>query len=144
MKFAFTSKNGFCPECTAFGRKWYIKDRHRYDNVYEYCLMSVPLSPPLVYQFKDKKEVALWLNGFDHLSEREEQLIGLYINRWIQADYGDLALVEKNGIQYRYDKAKNILTALPERRQETCWYDKYRECLADAKELLTKKSLVVS
>lgn len=106
--------------------------------------MSVPLSPPLVQQFKDKKAVALWLNGFDHLSEREEQLLDLYINRWIQADYGDLALVEKNGTQYRYDKVKNTLISLPERRQESCWYDKYRECLSDAKELLSKKAAALS
>ena len=138
MKFAFTSKNGFCPECTAFGRKWFIKDRHLYGDVYEYCLMSSPLSPPLVYQFPDKKAVALWLNGFDHLSEREEHLIDFYIHRWIQDECSDLALIEKNGIQYRYDKAKYTLTSLPEHRQESCWYDKYRECLVDAKEFLSK------
>lgn len=144
MKFTFTSKDGHCPECTAFGRKWYIKDRYLYDNVYEYCLMSIPISPPAIYQFQDKKAVALWLNGFDHLSEREEQLIDFYINRWIQADCSDMALVEKNGIQYRYDKVKNTLTSLPERRQESCWYDKYCECLADAKALLAKKAVTLS
>ena len=141
MSFVFSSKNGCCLECIAFGRRWYIKDRHMYYDKYEHCLMSVTTDPQPVYRFSDKKELAGWLNNIETFSEREEKLIDLYyIPRWIKTDYGNLALIVKDGIQYRYDKEKNTLTVLPEHRQESPWYDKYRECLTDAKELLQKIS----
>ena len=139
MAFVFTSKNGCSPECRAFGRRWYIKDRHLYGNVYEYCLMSVTTDPQPVYQFADKQALAGRLNNIESFSEKEAQLIDYYyIPRWIKIDCSDIALVEKDGIQYRYDKEKNTLTVLPAHRQESCWYDLYRECLADAKKFLQK------
>lgn len=133
MEFSFTSKNGYCPECNAFGRKWYIKDRHIYGDTYEYCLMSMPLIPQPVYKFQDLHDVAAWLSGISDLARKEDLWLQYFISRWIKDDCGDVALVEKDGVQYRYEKENHLLKALPERRQESCWYDKYRECLADAK-----------
>lgn len=139
MEFVFSNKNGCCPECNAFGRKWYIMDRLLYDNVYEYCLMSMPLTPQPVYQFKDKASLAAWLNGSGDFSKHDDLWLDYFISRWIKDDCNDVALVEKDGIQYRYEKAHNILKALPERRQESGWYEKYRECLTDAKVFLKNK-----
>lgn len=138
MAFVFTAKNGCCPECIAFGRRWYIMDRHLYGDTYEYCLMSVSTEPQPVYQFNSRRDLASWLNDIEDYTEKDEWWIDFFIRRWIRQDYADVALIEKNGIQYRYDKEKHTLTALPERRQESCWYEKYRECLAHSKEILRK------
>lgn len=103
--------------------------------------MSVTTDPQPVYQFADKKALASWLNNIETFRKTDEAWIDLiYISRWIKIDYNDIALVEKDGIQYRYDKTANTLTILPKHRQESYWYDKYRECLAEAKELLHKIS----
>lgn len=140
MKFAFTSKNGSCPECRAFGRRWYIMDRNLYYDKYEHCLMSVTLEPQPKYQFRDKVELASWLNGFTNYQERDPWWTDHFISRYIKTDYSDMALIVKDGVQYRYEKEKNLLVVLPEHRRESCWYDSYRECLTDAKELLQKMS----
>ena len=139
MAFAFTSKNGLCPECFAYGRKWYIQDRAAGAGCYDYCLMSVSTEPPKVHQFKSLAEVAAWLNNSDHL-ESSDTWVDILIRRWALADYDNLALIEKNGIQYRLDKIANTLTELPERRWEAGWFSSYRECLAEAKKILQQKS----
>lgn len=103
--------------------------------------MSVTMASQPIYVFNDKESLAAWLNNIEAFGEKEKQLIDYYyIPRWVKIDCGDIALIEKNGIQYRYDKARNTLAVLPTHRQESCWYDKYRECLADAKEMLQKIS----
>lgn len=140
MTFTFTAKNGMCPECYALGRKWYIADRSSGGNRYEYRLMSVTTQPQAVYQFKDMKEIAAWLNGFESISEKNEWWIGCFIRRWTIADYYGQALIEKDGIQYRLDKLKYTLTALPKPQPETGWCSTYRECLALAKEILLERS----
>ena len=105
--------------------------------------MSVSLDPPPVRCFNDKSQIASWLNGFENYREKDEWWTEELIRRktkW-DCDYGDLALVVKDGVQYRYDKKKLTLTALPERIQETCWYDSYRECLSEAKRFLRDKQM---
>lgn len=135
MGYVFRAKDGLCPECIAFGRKWLIMDRNIYGH-YEFSLFSIPMEKPPVYQFRDLKEVVCWLNDFDSLSEKEEPLLEYYLRRWIVADYYTLALIEKNGIQYRYDKGSFSLSKLPERKQESGWFSGYRECLQYAKTIL--------
>lgn len=137
--FTFASKNGLCPECRAYGRKWYIQDRAVGTGCYDYCLMSVTTEPPKAYQFKNLAEVAAWLNNSDQL-ESDEVWVGILIRRWTIADADNLALIEKNGVQYRLDKIAHTLTELPERRQETGWFNSYRECLTEAKDILRQKS----
>ena len=135
MDFAFRAKNGFCPECIAFGRKWYIMDSSAGSGFYDHCLMSVPTDHHETLQFNNLSEIAAWLDNTDHL-ERDQAWIGILIRRHTVADYQDLALVEKSGVQYRLDKTHFTLTALPERRQETGWFNSYRECLVAAKKIL--------
>lgn len=137
--FAFKAKDGLCPECIALGRKWYIQDRHCYGDTYEYCLMSVTLEQQPVYRFKDLAEIAAWLNDLTDYQEKDSWWVGHMIRRWTVADYDDKALIEKNGIQFQLDKTKHTLTVLPKSRQETVWYDKYRDCLAEAKKLIEEE-----
>lgn len=136
MIFRFSSQNGQCPACYAFGRKWYIQDRCSGTNYYEHCLMSVSTDPQQVYQFANQKEIAEWLLDTALHYEENDWQIGYLIRQKTKIDYSDAALIEKNGIEYRFDKIKNTLTALPKRRQETGWFNSYRECLAEAKDLL--------
>lgn len=138
MGYVFRAKDGLCPECIAFGRKWIIMDRKLHDGHYEFSLFSIPIEKPPVYQFRDLKEVVCWLNDFDSLSEKEEPLLNYYLRRWIVADCYNLALIEKNGVQYRYDKGSFSLTKISERKQEIGWFSGYRECLWMAKEFLEK------
>ena len=138
MTFSFTSKDGCCPSCVAFGRKWYIQDRAAGLGYYDYCLMSVTTDKPPIYQFENRKDLAAWLNGIEDFHEEDEWWISHFIRRCTKIDYSDIALLEKNGIQYRWDKEANTLTVLPKHRQETGWYTHYRACLSDAKELLRK------
>ena len=137
MGYLFRAKDGLCPECIAFGRKWFIMDRNIYGH-YEFSLFSIPIEKPPIYQFRDLKEVVCWLNDFDSLSVKEEPLLNYYLRRWIVADYYYLALIEKNGVQYRYDKGSFSLSMLPERHQETGWFSGYRECIREAKAILRK------
>lgn len=139
MAFSFTSKDGCCPSCVAFGRKWYIQDRAAGLGCYDFCLMSVTTEKPTVHQFENQKELAGWLNDIQDYQEQNEWWTEYMIRRWAKADYYDAALLEKNGIRYRWDKEANTLTVLPEHRQETGWFNHYRECLAAAKELLQRQ-----
>lgn len=140
MRYVFRRKDGQCPECIAFGRRWYIQDRLLYGNVYEHCLMSVTTRPQQVLKFNEKVELVSWLNGFSEYREKDDWWIDWMIRRWTKIDYEEVALIEKDGVQYRYDKVQLTLTALPERRRESGWYESYRECVADAKAFLQKLS----
>lgn len=136
MAFSFTSKDGCCPSCVAYGRKWYIQDRNAGLGLYDFCLMSVPTEKPVVHQFKSQKDLAAWLNDFHDYEEKDPWWTEYFIRRWAKTDYYDVALLEKNGVQYRWEKKTNTLTVLPTHRQETGWFTHYRECLAASKEIL--------
>ena len=138
MEFTFKSINGFCPSCKAFGRIWYIKDRCISNNVYEYALMSKELKTRPVYKFKKHAEIAKWLNKDESNCEYDELTIDIIINRHIVKDFTNMALIERDGIQYRFDKQANTLAVLPQYKQETGWHEKYTDCLKVAKEILQK------
>ena len=141
MKYVFRSQDGFCPQCIAFGRTWIIRDRHIYGNTYEYCLTSIPLDPPPKFHFRNKAEVAAWLNEMDdnQLFQEDEYWIDFYIRRWTVYSSGDNALIEKKGIEYRYNRKTNVVVQIPSERQETGWFPGYRECVSVATEILKRK-----
>ena len=138
MEFTFRSVNGFCPSCKAFGRVWYIKDRCISNNIYEYCLMSKELKERPVYRFKNHAEIAKWLNKDESNCEYDELTTEIIINRSTITNYADMALVERDNIQYKFDKRKNTLAELVQQKQETGWHEKYIDCLKVAKEILQK------
>lgn len=144
-KYTFSSKNGFCPQCIAFDRRWFIQDRF-FGGRYEYCLMSVSTKEPVRYSFKNKSEIAKWLNGDDSNTKYDDTVAGYIISHstdW-RFDYPDRAMVNCRGMDYVYDKQKNVLTAVEERKQETGWVVSYFECLKMAKEILESKNRKIS
>ena len=140
-EYKFSAKNGFCPKCSAFGRTWFIQDKYIGGDTYEYCLMSVTEEKPKKYVIGSKRELAKWLNEDKSNANYDDALADLIIARYIdwKADYSDRAMIVWHGNEYIYHKAKHTLTAIPERKQETGWYDSYRECLKAAKEILEKQ-----
>lgn len=138
MSYAFTSKNGFCPACTVFGKIWFIQDRLVGGNDYEYCLMSRPETKPTQHKFKNKTDIARWLNDDNGKAEYDDVTADYVISRQIKHGYNlsDKAIVEKGNENYIYDKVKNTMTAVVEPDKETGWFDSYHECLRIAKEIL--------
>ena len=141
--YVFRKKDGYCPSCNAHGRTWYIQDRYVDKNTYEYCLMSRSNEDPEVLKFKNKKEVAAWLNDYEAGHEIIDDLVDYLVSRWVKVEYSNFCLVEKDGVHYRYDKDCYTLTVLLKSKQETGWYDRYIECLIDAKEILREKEHLI-
>lgn len=138
-KYIFRAENGFCPKCEAFGRIWYIFERNIYGNKYEHCLMSMPIEEPDGLCFKNKKEIAAWLNGDkieagEYTDEMADYIINY--NTVPGFNFAEKAMLEKDGVKYRYDREKNLLTEYREDKQETGYFDNYYDCLKAAKEIL--------
>lgn len=143
MEYKFSSKNGYCPKCSVFGRTWYIQDREIGEGKYEYCLMSVTEDEPKKYEFQNKSDLAKWLNEDQSNAVYEAAVADMIISRWTdwRANYSDKALIVWHNTEYIYDKCKNTLTAIQERKQETGWHDSYHECLKVAKTILEKQEI---
>lgn len=113
-------------------------DKNIYGNQYEYCLMSIPIEEPEGLCFKDKKEVAAWLNGKygaeEYTNETADYIINY--NTVFGFNYAKKAMLEKDGVKYRYDREKNLLTEYREGKQETGYFAKYNDCKRAAKEIL--------
>lgn len=136
--YTFNSKNGSCPSCSAFGRKWFIQDKF-FGGSYQYCLMSVSEEPRTKYVFKTKEEFAKWLQDDKSDDEYSEEVTDYIIRRNLVHDYYNMASLVKNDKCYVYDKENLTLTPFLERKQETGWCDSYFECLNMAKEILRKR-----
>ena len=139
--YTFTAKDGHCPGCNAFGRRWYIQDKYIGGDKYEYALMSrsLAIEEPLV--FLNKGHLAKWLNGDGSDRNYEDDIADFIISRHIYFDSSDKALLSKDGINYIYDKAKITLTKSVDSVQETGWCSTYLECLNMAKDILKSKEL---
>lgn len=140
-QYIFREENGFCPKCKAFGRIWYIFGRNIYGNKYEHCLMSIPIEKPDGLSFKSKKEIAAWLNGNISETEKYTDETADYIINYNTVpgfNFADKAMLEKDGVKYRYEREKNLLTECREEKQETGYFDNYYDCLKEAKKILKK------
>lgn len=142
-EFRFSAKDGYCPSCSAFGRLWYIRDRYVGIREYEYCLMSVTEEEPMQYSFKNKGELAAWLNGDKKNTEYDDAVADFVISQHTdcRSNYYDTARLSFHDVDYIWDKKNNTLTEIQERRQETGWFDSYIECLIMAKEILKERGL---
>lgn len=141
MKFIFKPPySGFCPQCSAFGRRWYITERNiSNSDQYEYCLMSVSTEPENKYKFKNLRKVTEWICNIEDLSKQDDWHIkNWFLSRYSKYEDYDTMLLEKDGIQYRLDKQTLIITQLHEHIQETGWCSTYNECLNLAKEKLER------
>ena len=141
MNFIFKTQNGSCPTCVAFGRIWYIQDREIGTNCYEYALFSKSADKPKEYQFKTRSDVAKFLNDCeDDGAVYSELTMDYIISRQTRVGCWDSAIIEKNGVLYRFNKNKNTLTEIHESRQETGFMS-YLACLNTAKDILQKTSI---
>lgn len=137
MNFGFKTENGYCPSCKAFGRIWYIQDRESGTNNYEYALFSKSADKPKEYKFKNKSEIVNFLNDWKTEKEYDELIIQCNIGYHTIMNFTEVALLEKKGVRFRFDKTNNTLTELEEPRQETGFMP-YLECLTMAKDILQK------
>lgn len=139
--YTFTAKDGHCPGCTAFGRRWYIQDKYIGGDKYEYALMSrsLAIEEPLV--FLNKSHLAKWLNGDSSDRNYEDDVADFIISRHIYADIYNKALLYKDNVSYIYDKEKFTLIKTIEVKQETGWCSTYLECLSMAKNILKSKEM---
>ena len=136
-EYVFRSENGYCPECIAFGRKWYIQDREYYPGVYEYCLRSFPMNDTEKKYFQSVSEVAAWFQGTD--ADIEKETAEWIIKRYSYLSTENAAILEKDGKKYKYDKKDKSITRMPEHRSETGWFSSYRECMQAAKDILSRQ-----
>lgn len=141
MKFTFKPPScGACPQCIAFGRRWYITERNiSNSDLYEHCLMSVSTEPQVTHKFQNLRKVTEWICGIADLSKEDDWYIkNWYLSRYIKYEDSEAFLLEKDDIQYRLDKQTFIITQLHRHIQETGWCSTYNECLNLAKEHLEK------
>lgn len=141
MNFTFKSKDGFCPTCEAFGRIWYIQDREIGTNCYEYALFSKSADKPKEYQFKQRRDVAMFLNDCKNDNAIYDAITTEYIiSRQTVVECWDSAIIEKKGSLYRFNKNKNTLTEISKSKQETGFMS-YLACLNMAKDILQKTNV---
>ena len=138
MNFTFNSKNGLCPSCKEFGRIWYIQDRYISSGNYEYCLMSREEQAKPIQKFKDISKVAQWLNNDESNAVYDKAVAEYIINRSTINACSEVALIEKNNVEYRLNKTQCTIQEISQPRKETGWHDSYMECLKAAKEILQK------
>lgn len=133
--YTFTSKNGMCPQCNAFGRKYFIQDRPIDGRAYEYALMSCPSGKRQTLKFPDRHRLASWLVGMDISDDIAASLI---ISQHTVHDYPDMALLKKDRQMFVVKKEELSLREYIEPSQETGWFPAYAECLRMAKEILNR------
>ena len=131
--FVFTSENGMCPQCTAFGKKYFIQDRLIGGRDYEYALMSYPAGKCETLKFPDKNKLVSWLIKSDVTDDIAANLI---IGQHTLHRYSDTFLLEIEERMFVMKESDLSLREYIEPVQETGWFDKYKECLNTAKKLL--------
>lgn len=136
MKYAFRSENGCCPKCIAFGREYYIQDRYLGGDKYEYALMSKPIATADPVHFKDASEMLGSLLGTVITDEIAADLLLSQITVYRSASF---RMLEQNGKKYVWNEMENELREYTDPKQETGYFDTYRECLSMSKEILEKK-----
>lgn len=148
MDYKFTSKNGLCPQCIAFGKRYWIQDKHIGGDAYEYCLMSLPAVRKKP-EFQNKIELASWINGHDMEREiqddtKRNELADFVISSKIVHDlrfcFEDCKLVKNKGRKFVLYKDSTIKEYI-DPTQETGWFQTYLECLNVSKEILRRSQV---
>ena len=140
-KYTFVSKNGFCPSCVAFGKRWFIKDRYIGGEKYEYALMSRPLEEKAPIHFMNIKMMVSNLVG----SEITDDIaVNLLLSQMTEYQCSSHRMIEYNDIKYIWNDERKELREFTEPKQETGYCSTYLECLNMAKEILKKREQEVS
>lgn len=135
MKYTFRSKKGYCPECIAFGKVYYIQDRYIGGEKYEYALMSRSLEKSTPRKFPDAKKMVSYIIGSDITNDITANLL---LSQMMVYQCSQYRMIERDGTKYVRDDSKKELRDYIEPKQETGYCDTYLECLNMAKEFLKK------
>lgn len=138
MNYKFSGKDGHCPECVAFGKRYYIQDKYIGQDKYNYALMSMSVDVEKPKQFKNKKELASYLYGSDIL---DDIAVDLLIGQVTKVQSSSGRILEHSGSVYIWSEERKTLTRYIEPKQETGWCDTYLECLQMAKKILLNMEL---
>ena len=133
MKYVFTSKRGYCPQCTAFGKVYFIQDKCIGGNKYIFALMSRTLENKIPQKFPDTKKMISKLIGEEIKDDLTVNLLLSYITI---RQSGSRRLIEQDGVMYVWDELEKEPREYIEPKQETGYFDSYLECLNIAKEIL--------
>lgn len=131
-KYIFRSKNGCCPQCIAFGKIYFIQDRHIGGEKYEYALMSKPIKTK-TWIFSDTKNMISFLAGEEIT---DDIATNLYMSQMTVYQCSSRRILETNGVKYIWDSYQKELRKLVEPEQETGYCSTYWECLNLSKEIL--------
>ena len=136
MDYTFVSKDGFCPTCVAFGKKWFIQDRYIGGGKYEYALMSRPLEKKATTHFVNVKKMVSSIIG----SEISDDIAAnLLLSQMTEYQCDSYRMIENNGVKFVWDGKRKELREYTEPKQETGYCNTYLECLNIAKEILNKQ-----
>lgn len=133
MEYKFTSEKGYCPQCIAFGKRYYIQDKYIGADEYNYALMSIPLDREEPKQFKDKKELMSYLLNS---VVNDDITANLLMSQRVIRSSGSYKMLEENGMQYIWSEEHKTLRVYVEPKQETGYFENYLDCLTMAKKIL--------
>lgn len=135
MEYVFKSERGYCPQCIAFGKVYFIQDRYIGGEKYEYALMSRPVEKKIGLKFKNVKNMVSSFVGNDIT---DDIAVNLLLSQMTVYRCSNYRMIEQNGVKYVWDSQKKELREYTEPNQETGYCDTYLECLNMAKEILKK------
>ena len=135
MKYSFKSERGYCPQCIAFGKVFFIQDRYVGGERYEYALMSRPVEKKAVFKFKDANDMVSFLVGDDIT---DDIAVNLLLSQMSVYQCSNYRMIEHDGVKYIWDSKKKELRKYIEANKETGYFDTYLECLNMSKEILKK------
>lgn len=135
MEYVFKSERGYCPQCIAFGKVYFIQDRHIGGEKYEYALMSKTAEKKVTQKFRNVKEMVSFLVDKDITNDIAVNLI---LSQITVHQCSENRMIEENGVKYIWDNQKKELREYVKPKQETGYCDSYLECLNMSKEILKK------
>ena len=139
MEYVFKSERGYCPQCIAFGKVYFIQDRYIGGEKYEYALMSRPVEKKDGLKFQDAKNMVSFLVGNDIT---DDIAINLMLSQMTVYQCSNYRMIEHDGVKYVWDSQKKKLREYTEPNQETGYCDTYLECLNMAKQILKRQKEV--
>lgn len=135
MEYVFKSERGYCPQCVAFGKIYFIQDRYVGGEKYEYALMSRSAEKKVAQKFHDIKKMVSFFAGNDIT---DNIAVNLLLSQMTVYQCSHYRMIEQNGVKYIWDNKNKELREYTEPKQETGYCDSYMECLNIAKEILRK------
>jgi len=136
MNYVFKSKRGYCPQCIAFGKVYFIQDRYIGGDKYEYALMSRPLEEKAPIHFINIK---MMLSNLIGSKVTDDIAVNLLLNQMTEYQCSSHRMIEHNNIKYIWNDERKELREFTEPKQETGYCSTYLECLNMAKEILKKQ-----